>query len=92
MTTCKYCDAPITWRVSRSTGRRAPIDPEPSDDGNVILENDLRHYIVLGTPELRDQAKERGDPLYTNHFQTCPAKQKEKEQFRKPGAPSPYDN
>ena len=34
---CLSCGAPIIWAVNDSSGLRMPVDPEPVDDGNILL-------------------------------------------------------
>jgi hypothetical protein len=67
--------------VNAATKRRAPIDVEPADDGNVIF----THEPGNGSdPEYRVLTKaERAAPItaprHTSHFTTCPnAKQHRK--------------
>lgn len=69
ITACRSCDAPVIWIKHAKTGTPAPIDAEPTPDGNVMLSGDC--YIVLGTAEARAEARRNGFDLHTNHFQTC---------------------
>ena len=36
MTACSSCHRPVRW-VLTEAGKRMPIDPEPSDSGNVVF-------------------------------------------------------
>lgn len=68
MTKCRWCNAEILWAVTEK-GHRIPLDPSPSDRGNVALE-----FHPRGTPTatiLGDLAKATG-PLWIAHFATCP--------------------
>ncbi len=76
ITRCTACKAPIFFALS-SAGRRLPIDAEPVDTGNVIIdgqERDPRNgelmpkAIVLGKADTP-----LGDPVrFVSHFSTCP--------------------
>lgn len=79
MSTCSSCGASIWWALSFTTGRRMPVDAEPSPDGNVLLAESKPD----GTPVVRVVGKtppgEGPDlfgavpgPRYTSHFATCP--------------------
>jgi len=50
------------------TGRRAPIEVQPSEDGNILVTGDL--YEVVPKEE-REKIKRRGYVLRKNHFATC---------------------
>lgn len=72
MSRCRSCQAPIVWAFTTS-GKRIPLDPDPVDDGNVVLSaavspGQAPTAIVLpvGQPTLDD------DPRYVSHFATCP--------------------
>lgn len=60
---CRSCGAPMLW-VRTPAGRPMPLDPEPSEDGNVEIVDGLA--VVHHQPPL-----DHGD-LYTPHFATCP--------------------
>lgn len=63
---CSKCSASIFWRRSEVTRRAAPIDSQPTADGNIVLKG-AEHYVVL------PKGADPGDrPTYTNHFATCP--------------------
>ena len=68
MPTCKSCGAPIIW-AKTPKGKRLPLDPEPVDNGNVILTTE--GAVVLGVavnePEYAHLDK------YVSHFATCPS-------------------
>ncbi|MFD3748361.1 hypothetical protein [Nocardia sp. NPDC058633] len=65
---CRSCKAPVAWRNSNN-GKRTPIDPIPSDTGNVLVVGG--HCGVLTADQIAN-ARGAGDPLYTSHFATCP--------------------
>jgi hypothetical protein len=70
---CKACKANIYW-CRTPAGKMAPIDAEPSPDGNVSIRDGVA--VVL-------KADERGlfdGPLHKNHFATC----SHAKQFQKP--------
>jgi hypothetical protein len=72
--TCRSCDAPVLW-VETSAGRKMPLDPEPVEDGNVVITAEaplgLRTEAVVLTKA--DLAQIHPDRLrYRSHFSTCP--------------------
>lgn len=63
--TCRSCRAPVRW-LKTEKGASMPVDPEPVEDGNVVIDGE--RAIVLrkgeaGPPGLR----------YVAHFATCPS-------------------
>jgi hypothetical protein len=69
-TICKSCGAPVRWATLPS-GRAAPLDAEPSEDGTIALADDPRFGSVLRKEQ---RAKlPAGTLLYRSHFGTCPA-------------------
>lgn len=72
MTTCKSCEAPISWAITPD-GRRLPIDATPSTAGNIRLEltgqDCIAHVLGAAEAQLRRNA---GQTLYVSHFSTCP--------------------
>lgn len=73
---CRSCGAPMRWAVT-TAGKRMPLDPQPSDRGNVHVDDDGT-ATVLGPLEV--QAHD--GPLYVPHFATCD----DPDRFRKAGA------
>jgi hypothetical protein len=69
--TCRSCKALIMWLDHVTTGKAAPIDADPSPDGNIRVGVAFEHYTVLTGQERKD-ALERGDELHLNHYATCP--------------------
>lgn len=68
---CSLCDAEILWARSSKTGRPMPIDPAPSDDGNLAIYKDHTGRInarVLKAGEEPESYEKRGKA----HFATCP--------------------
>jgi hypothetical protein len=75
---CRSCHAPMLW-VAMPSGKRNPLDEQPDRLGNVLLvehTNDAgeawRLGVVLHNPDLLDELRELGVPLYRSHFATCP--------------------
>lgn len=60
--TCKSCGAPVRW-VSTARGAAIPLDPEPRDDGNIILIGGIAHVASHVACD---------GPWYVSHFTTCP--------------------
>ena len=65
---CRSCGAEIIW-LTMASGRRMPINPEPSPAGNVVADLVVAVGAVLSTTP--GAAKPAG-PLYLSHFATCP--------------------
>lgn len=67
---CRRCGAPIRWAITL-TGRRMPLDPGTSDDGNVAT-------WTGPSGQLRARVLTKGEPpgaheqRATPHFATCP--------------------
>lgn len=66
LNTCHDCGRPVLWLKHVTTGNKAPIDPNPSVQGNVTINLELGTYAVHGRPGLVP------GPKYTSHMQTCP--------------------
>ena len=64
------CHAPILWVFHLRTGGRAPVDADPADNGNIVVDLDTGRYVVLAGDELA-QARVEGGALHLNHFVTC---------------------
>lgn len=77
---CASCRARIDW-VTLGNGKRMPIDPEPSERGNVMLIDEpvdadvygvaLGRHVVLGEAAAMLE-RQRGTDLYVSHFDSCP--------------------
>lgn len=72
MTRCRSCDAEIRW-AKTAAGKRMPLDPEPSQKGNVQIGHvgGEEIAIVVG-PADAVAAQAAGVELYLSHFVTCP--------------------
>lgn len=67
---CRACDAEIWWLEHLTTGKRAPIDVEPSTDGNVLPSLGDFQYRIATAAERAEMGPRR--KLHRNHFQSCP--------------------
>lgn len=63
--TCHSCGAPIVW-VHTEAGKRMPIDPEPVDGGNLILDRRDGPRVTVATEGNLPPCG------YVSHFATCP--------------------
>ncbi len=73
---CRSCGAALIWAVTEQ-GKRMPLDAEPSEKGNILLEGDKAVYVGKARIE---KVREAGKPLYLSHFATRPnAKSHQKE-------------
>lgn len=64
---CRSCSAPVAWFVT-PTGKRQPVDPVPTESGNVVVDGDTA--TVLSADALAEL--DVWTPRYTSHFATCP--------------------
>lgn len=73
MSRCRSCGAPILWARSWS-GRSMPVDAEPCDEGNLVIETEsggARVALVL-TGDALAVTRRGPAPLHRSHFATCP--------------------
>lgn len=72
---CEKCGAMMRWAINHDTNRWAALDAQPWKTlGDVMMHGDGRYFQIL-SPELVSVARERSFPLYTNHRDTCPARE-----------------
>jgi hypothetical protein len=77
MANCRGCNAPIMWAITEE-GKRAPLDPEPSSAGNVLVwrrlgdDGAVLTYCATFAGDVLATLVAHGVPLRTNHFMTCP--------------------
>jgi hypothetical protein len=69
---CRSCKKPIIWAVT-TKGRRMPLDPEPVENGNLILRHRMSGlptalYLTHGA----DVELQPDEKRYVSHFATCP--------------------
>ena len=62
--TCRGCSAPILWG-RRASGKAQPLDREPNDAGNLVIECGL---VAQYQPLIHND----GRPRYMPHHATCP--------------------
>jgi len=60
------CGLPIRWIKNPKTQRMMPIDPQPTSDGNIVIEGGLA--VTLSAERARAYEGEK----YISHFATCP--------------------
>jgi hypothetical protein len=72
---CKSCNEPVRWAIHATTGRRMPLDPEATPDGNIAVVGWDDTTGGMPTPIVKVNAPE-GEPVteyrYVSHFATCP--------------------
>ena len=50
-----------------------PVDPEPADDGTILVDLDAERGVVLSAETRRLVLEQTPDePLYRSHYSTCP--------------------
>lgn len=64
---CRSCGAPVEWCVTEN-GKRMPVDAEPVEDGNLVVEMQLGPSLARAYDPARDAGKAR----FRSHFSTCP--------------------
>lgn len=69
---CRGCLREMLWATVISTGKAIPLDPEPVENGNLVLAElapgaALRVAYVSDVTELNPLA-----PRYQSHFVSCP--------------------
>lgn len=69
MAECRSCGAAIEWRKTTNTGRPAPFDAEPSENGNVRFH--MGTATILNRADA-EEARALGENLHVSHFATCP--------------------
>lgn len=69
MARCNSCHAPIYW-VEYPSGKKAPLNVLPADDGVVRLDGDGKAHVT--TKAERDEL-DRTVPLFVPHHATCPS-------------------
>lgn len=72
---CRSCNAPVRWAITER-GRRMPLDVEPSDEGNILLQDregrePLAVVLTKGQIAAFDGSLQR-HRLHRSHFATCP--------------------
>jgi hypothetical protein len=75
-TRCTRCPTLVRFvqmiRKDGSRGAVAPVDAKPAANGNIHIVGDIaeiKAYVLTG--ENLTKAREKGMPLYINHFATC---------------------
>lgn len=68
---CRSCGARILWRTVDMSGKTMPVDPTPSEEGNIRLYPDGETCRVL-SKEGAAVARIAGEPIYLPHFKSCP--------------------
>lgn len=71
MSECSSCHAEILWAIVEKSGKRIPLDPEPTFLGNLaIIDPNAStinvEYVMAGGGLFEER------PLYVSHFVTCP--------------------
>lgn len=78
MNECRACEAPIRWARTAKGGKAIPLDLEPAETGNVVLEENAGlgqapTAHVVGKNGLPLELAHLADaPRYMPHHATCP--------------------
>lgn len=65
---CRECHTETVYLKHKTTGKKAPIEVEPNENGNILVKDG---QYRIATKEEIAKAKEIGHPLYLNHFASC---------------------
>ena len=66
---CRSCNADIIWTVTRRNGKPMPVDFEPTDDGDFVLDREGDGSFTA----TKYYARIHGDrPRRKSHFASCP--------------------
>jgi hypothetical protein len=71
LTTCRSCKAPMAWATNVHTGKNVPIDPDPVDNGNLVLV-EIVPGAKLQVRYVKTYERTGSMPRYVSHFSTCP--------------------
>ena len=67
---CRSCGRTVLWVTLTPSGKRTPLDAEPTPAGTVIITDTAPPTgRVLTKPEVGSHP---GVPRYVSHFATCP--------------------
>lgn len=69
---CKSCALPIRWGRLVTSGKGIPLDPEPVQNGNIVVEEGDENSTELMVRFLYGGPHTASGPLYQSHFDTCP--------------------
>jgi hypothetical protein len=70
---CRTCHAAIFWATFQASGKRAPIDLDPVEGGNLVIVGHDRDGPLVDV--LRDDGRlfTEDQLRYVNHWATCTA-------------------
>jgi hypothetical protein len=72
---CRSCHGLIVWARTEA-GKRMPLDAEPDETANVLLERDLTGLQIpratVFRAGVRVVAERPGTSVHRSHFATCP--------------------
>lgn len=77
---CKTCRQPLLWITFSGSGKRMPLDPEPTADGNVYQNPDGHWSVVTKADQPRRHLL---GALYKPHFQSCPQAAQHRQRTKK---------
>ena len=73
MSKCRSCPAYVQFALQRHNpnAKPNPLDVEPSEKGNLLLDTETMTYEILSGEELERARAMPHIKLYTSHFATC---------------------
>ena len=69
---CRSCRAPIVWARTAFNGTPIPVNPDPTDDGNLLVELFGEGDRLVATVLPPGDVRITEETTYTSHFVTCP--------------------
>lgn len=72
MAHCSSCSAQVLWVKLLPRGGSAPLDATPTLTGNIRITDNRRSVGKVLTKRELEDARTKGELLYTSHFATCP--------------------
>jgi hypothetical protein len=72
--TCRSCGRPIIWATFKSSGKNTPVDPNPTERGNIQIAavGTWNGRVVFQAWVVPKKDRALHGNLHTSHFATCP--------------------
>ncbi len=67
---CRSCKANVFWARTAFNHRPSPVDWEPTDTGNILIEDNGGRLVAVVLPPGDERIA--AETTYATHFTTCP--------------------